>query len=136
MKATSNEKREQIVDAKLRGEKTETIILWVKVSKSTIDKVWARYQSTGSYLAKPHTGKPTRVTPEIEAKIRAKIKEQNDITLEELIEDLDLPIQKTRLAELLDEWNLSFKKRRSTQKNNSEKMCKKSEKSGKKNKKI
>ena len=51
MKATSLEKRVQIVEAKMRKEKTETIILWTKVSKSTIDKVWKRFLETGSAAA-------------------------------------------------------------------------------------
>jgi len=132
MKATSQEKREDIIAAKLRGEKDATIIIWLGVSQSTITKVWARYRNAGDCSAKPHTGRPSRITPEIEMKIRAKIKEQNDITLEELIEDLNLPIQKSRLSELLNLWGLSFKKRTFIRKNSNAKMCKKSEKNGKK----
>jgi transposase len=122
MRATSPEKREQIIEAKQRGEKTEAIMLWVKVSKSTVDKVWSRYQKTGSAQAKAHTGRPSRITPEIKEMIRAQIAETNDITLEELIEKLDLPIKKSQLSNLLASWGLSFKKRRCTQGSSSARM--------------
>ncbi|MEF9880115.1 MAG: hypothetical protein RR975_11925 [Clostridia bacterium] len=111
MRATSPEKRAQIIEAKLRGEKTDTIILWVNVSKSTIDKVWKRYRATGSGLARAYTGRRSKITPEIEEKIRLEINENNDITLAELIEKLSLPIGVSRLSQVLIAWGYSFKKR-------------------------
>ena len=114
MKPTSQEKREQIISAKQRGEKTENIILWVKVSKSTIDKVWRRYRETGNAAAKPYKGSTSKITAEID--------KNNDITLEELIEELKLPIKKSQLSRLLISWNISYKKRHYTQKTNNEKM--------------
>jgi len=110
MRATSNEMRELIVDAKQRGEKTKTIITWFKVSKSTVDKIWSRYRNTGSSHSKAQPGRKPIITSSTEEKIREKIKEENDITLEELIEELNLPIKKSRLSELLIEWGISFKK--------------------------
>ena len=118
MRATSAEKREQIIEAKERGEKTAVIIKWLKVSRSTIDKVWSRYRKTGKGDAIPYTGRPSKITPEIEERIRSAIKATPDITLEELIEELGLPIKKSRLSELLIEWGLPFKKRHFTQKSN------------------
>jgi len=135
MRATSQETREQIVGAKLRGEKTEAIIIWTNVSKSTIDKVWNRYQKIGCCASIPYTGRKSRITPEIERRIRAEITVNSDITLEEMIETLELPIQKSQLSKLLISWGLSFKKRRYTQKNNCVKMYKKSERNGDKPKK-
>ena len=132
MQAASAEKREQIIEAKLRGEKTETIILWVKVSKSTIDKVWRRYRDTGNGLATPYTGRKTRITQELEKKIRSEVDANSDITLAELIEKLDLPIGISRLSQVLISWGYSFKKRRSTRLHKSVKMCKSNVKNGKK----
>ncbi len=66
MRALSYEKREQ--------EKDKTIILWAKTSRSAITKIWNRYQKTGEFSAKAHTGRPSRITPEIEQKIRIKIR--------------------------------------------------------------
>ncbi|MEG1677994.1 MAG: hypothetical protein RR379_10015 [Clostridia bacterium] len=105
------EKRTQIIEAKLRGEKTDTIILWVNVSKSTIDKVWKRYRATGSGLARAYTGRRSKINPEIEEKIRLEIDENNDITLAELIEKLSLPIGVSRLSQVLIAWGYSFKKK-------------------------
>jgi transposase len=42
--------------------------------------------------------------------VRQKIKEQPDITLEEMIDELDLPIQKSRLSEWFIEVGLTYKK--------------------------
>jgi len=122
VRATSQEIREQIIKAKLRGEKTESIMLWTSVSKSTIDKVWGRYREIGCCEAIPYAGRKSQITPEIETAIRAEIASNSDITLEELIEKLDLPIQKSQLSKLLIAWGLSFKKRHSTQKINYAKM--------------
>ena len=130
MQATSPEKREQIIDAKLRGEKTEAIILWVKVSKSTIDKVWRRYRETGSGLATPYPGRRSKITPDLEAKIRIEIDENNDITLSELIDKLSLPIGVSRLSQVLISWGYSFKKRRSTRLRSSGKTLKRNGKTG------
>jgi transposase len=122
MRPISPEKREQIIEAKLRNEKTETIILWTKVSKSTIDKVWKRYRDTGSGLATPYKGRRTSITPEMEALIRAEVDTNNDITLAELVEKLSLPIGISRLSQVLKSWGYSFKKRHSTRLGSSEKM--------------
>ena len=129
MRATPPEIRKQIIEAKLRNENTKTIKKWTKVSKSTIDKIWSRYQKTGSGLAVPYTGRKSKITLDLEKKIRAKIVEKNDITLEDLIEELNLPIKKSQLSNLLIKWGLSLKKRRYMQNNSNEKTCKKNEKS-------
>ena len=76
----------------------------------------------GCCEAIPYTGRQSQITPEIETAIRAEIATNSDITLEELIDKLDLPIQKSQLSKLLISWRLSFKKRHSTQKINYVKM--------------
>ena len=129
MRATSEEKRQQIIEAKLRGEKVKTIILWTNVSKSTIDKVWKRYKETGNSFPIPYTGRISKITPEIEQGIRAKIAVQSDITLEELIEELDLPIKKSQLSKLTIAWGLPFKKRLFMRTDSSGKTYRKSAKS-------
>ena len=50
MRATPPEIRKQIIEAKLRNENTKTIKKWTKVSKSTIDKIWSRYQKQVAVL--------------------------------------------------------------------------------------
>jgi len=135
MRATPQEIREQIIAAKLRGEKVETIKIWYSVSKRTIDRIWSRYQKTGNCLAKTHKGRKSKITPELEGNIRTAIAANNDITLEELIEKLNLPIKKSQLSRLLISWGLTFKKRHFTPKSSSEKTYRKNGVNGVRNKK-
>lgn len=114
MRPISQEKREMIVDAKERGEKPETIAVWAKVALSSVYNILALHKKTNSLIPKPYTGRPSRLTPAHIEKIRATVEAKNDITLEELIDELDLPIKKSRLSEVLNGMNLSFKKRHST----------------------
>ena len=135
MRATPQEIRAQIIAAKLRGEKIEIIKLWYGVSKRTINRIWSRYQETGNCLAKAHKGRKSQITPEMEGHIRAEIAANNDITLEELIEKLNLPIKKSQLSRLLISWGLTFKKRHFTPKSSNEKTSRKNGVIGVRNKK-
>jgi transposase len=94
-----------------------------------------RRNSQFNFLAKPYKGRKSKITPEIEQRIRAEIAVNSDITLEELIEKLNLPIKKSQLSRLLILWGLSFKKRHFTQSGNSEMTSRKSVVNGKKNRK-
>jgi transposase len=116
----------------LRGEKTETIVLWVKVSKSTIDKVWRRYRETGSGFATPYTGMRSKITPKLEGKIRAEIDVNHDITLVELVEKSTLPIGISRLSQMLISWGYSFKTSHSIRRRKNEKTYKKNGRRGEK----
>jgi transposase len=132
MKPITKENRELIVAAKERGEKPEIIAVWFKVALSSVYKILALYRKTSDVTPKPYLGRPSRLTESDLERIRAAIKEKNDITLEELIEELGLPIKKTRLSEVVRAMDLPFKKRRSTRTVNCVKMCKKNAKSSKK----
>ncbi|MDR1002198.1 MAG: hypothetical protein LBL82_02870 [Oscillospiraceae bacterium] len=63
---------------------------------------------------KPFPGRQSILTSEQLEKIKKTVEENNDITLEELIEKLALPIQKSRLSDVLNEMGFSFKKRHFT----------------------
>lgn len=128
MKPISTEKREIIIAASNRGEQPETIALWVGICLKSVYNIINLYNKNDSVEPKPYPGRPSSLTPEHLENIRLAVKEQSDITLEEIIEKLDLPIKKSRLSEILIEMDLSFKKRLSTRKINSEKMSKKSAK--------
>lgn len=112
MKPISIEIRKMIVAAKERGEKEEEIIKWSGVSRGSIYNIFHLYKTTGSVEPKPYPGKKSIVSEEMLEQIRMKIKEKNDITLEELIKELNLPIKKSRLSALLINMGMSFKKRR------------------------
>ena len=114
MKPTDEKTRENIVLAKQRNEKRQTIALWLNVSISTVDKVWRRYRETGSYLAIPYTGRKSDITAEQDDLVRAKIKETPDITLERINEELKLGLTVSGLWRRMDKMGLSYKKRHST----------------------
>jgi len=132
VKPITNENRKLIVAARERGEKPDVIAVWFNVAASTVYNILALYKKTNNITPKPFLGRPGRLTTEDLERIRATVQEKNDITLEELIDELDLPIKKTRLSEILNGMNLPFKKRRSTQTGNYAGTCKKSGKNSKK----
>jgi transposase len=85
--------RKRIIDAKLRGDTEDKIALEKEVNKSTVTKLWALYRKTGSYRARPNpNGRKPALSPQQLEQITTRIKEQPDITLQELIDELNLPV--------------------------------------------
>jgi transposase len=85
--------RKRIIEAKLRGDTEDKIAAEKEVNKSTITKLWALYRKTGSYEARPNPNgrKPALSAGQLE-QIARKIDEQPDVTLQELIDGLGLPV--------------------------------------------
>jgi transposase len=135
MKPISNEKRELLVEAKLRKEKEKNIAEWLKISERSVATIWKRYQETGSFTPTPYPGRTPLLTAEKFEEVKIFVAKNFDATLDEIIEELHLPIHKSRLSVLLIESGLSFKKRLCIQKSSNEKMSKKSEEFGNKTKK-
>lgn len=127
MRAISNEKRELILSARSRGEHPATIALWLGVAVSSVYNICSLQNKLGSIEPKPFTGRRTILTSEQLSQIRQAVELQNDITLDELITKLDLPIKKSRLSTLLISMGLSFKKRLSMLKSNNDKMFRRNE---------
>jgi transposase len=92
-KPLSNDLRKRIIEAKLRGDTEDKIAAEKEVNKSTITKLWALYRETGSYEARPNPNgrKPVLSAGQLE-QIARKIDGQPDITLQELIDGLKLPV--------------------------------------------
>jgi len=92
-KPLSNDLRERIIKAKLRGDTEDKIAQEKEVNKSTITKLWALYRETGSHEARPNPNgrKPALSQRQLE-QITIRINEQPDITLKELIDELNLPV--------------------------------------------
>jgi len=89
----SKDLRKRIIEAKLRGETENKIAEEKEVSKSTITKLWALYRETGSYEARPNpSGRKPVLSEQQLQQITQKINEQPDITLQELIDGLGLPV--------------------------------------------
>lgn len=115
MKPISNEKRELIVEAKQRGEKEGIIAKWLKISKSSIGKIWKLFKDKGNFQPTQYTGRKSRLSDEKIEEIRSTVKERPDITLNELIEHLSLPIKKSQLSKLLIGLGFSYKKNSSSE---------------------
>ena len=114
MRPTSDEKRQIIIQAKKRGENEKTILNWVKdISRSSITKIYKQYQTTGTHQPKPYKGSKSHLSKEQDQQIRDKIKQTPDITINELIEELQLDITESGLSKHLKAMDLSFKKRHS-----------------------
>ena len=68
------------------------------VSGSFVEKLWKRFRSTGSYEAKPHAGGRKRLLAAYEGFIRAEVKAQSDVTLDELAKKLAEASGRTRIG--------------------------------------
>ena len=85
MKPYSQDLRERILAAVKETKLSQAKIAKAfKISQSTLEKWLQRWRDTGSYAALPHGGGHTRALGDCETFIRAQVKKQPDITLEEL----------------------------------------------------
>jgi transposase len=98
-KPLSNDLRKRIIDAKLRGDTEDKIASDKSVSKRTVTKLWALYQTTGSYEPRPNHNcrKPLLSQQQLDTIVQT-IEEHPDITLFELIDKLCLPLGKSALS--------------------------------------
>ena len=95
----SNDLRKRIIAAKARGDTNKKIALEKEVSESAVERLLALYRSTGSYEPRPHSlGRKPRMDAEQLESVRTRIEEQPDITLAELIEELELPVCESALC--------------------------------------
>lgn len=129
MKPISNEKRELIIEAKERGETEKNIAKWLKISERSVTTIWRLYRETGNYLPTPYPGRKPILTPEKWEEVIVLVTNAPDKTLEEIIEELSLPIRKSRLSVLLIESGYSLKKRQFIPQSKTAKMSKKNAKS-------
>lgn len=119
----SLEKREAIIKHMQAGESKEDIAKWLFVCKRTVTRIWNKFITKGRYEAEPrNSGRKPQVTEETMQLVVAKIKEEPDKTLLELIEEFDLGISESALCRRLIKLGLTLKKRRCIQMARSEKM--------------
>ena len=127
----SQDLRNKIVFHKTNGETNADIAHWLRINEKTVRRIWGLYKEKKSVEPKPHNkGRKPAFGQVIMDKIIEKIKEQSDITLEELVEEFDLKISISALCRKLKKLNLNRKKRHFFLKNNSGKMFKSSAKNG------
>ena len=120
MKPYSRDLRERIVAAYDRKEGSQPdIARRFSVSISFVEKLLARRRRLGTIDAKPHTGGPA---PRLDANgreiLRQILREDNDLTLEELSERvrsrLGVELSSSRLGRIVRALDLPLKKSRST----------------------
>jgi transposase len=95
----SNDLRKRIIEAKARGDTNKKIAMEKEISESAIERLLALYRSTGSYEPRiHHRGRKPRLTLDQLESVRVRILAQPDISLLELIEELNLPVCESALC--------------------------------------
>lgn len=83
--AYSNDLRERVIAAvEAGGQSLSQIAKTFQVSDSTVDNWVRRWRETGNSAALPWAGGPRRALAECEAFLRAEVRRQPDVSLEEL----------------------------------------------------
>jgi len=82
---------------------------------STVYKLIKRYKETGNVEASYLVRQP-KITEKHISDIEKLVIEQPDVTIEEIIEKLNLPIKKSQISNILRKLGLNFKKEASTSK--------------------
>jgi len=91
----------------MRGEKEKDIAKWLKISESSVTVTWKRYRDTGYFELTPYPGRDPIMSAEKFEELKLFVAQNPDATLDEIIEALSLPIQKSRLSVLLIKAGLS-----------------------------
>jgi len=106
----------KIIKHKNNGETEENIAKWLFISKSSVTKIWGKFQKTGNPFPEPRKGRKPKVTEEEMEKAIAKQKEKPDITINDLIAECALDITESGMSKKLKKRGITFKKRCCTQK--------------------
>ena len=115
-KILSEDSRERLVAAYEKTKDLANVAMMFGVAESTVYRLVAQKRKTGSLALKLSTrGVKSKLTPLMVEQIKQKIKKVPDITLQELIDELNLPIKTSALCEfIVHKLKLTRKKRRYT----------------------
>ena len=95
--------RKRIIDARKNGDTVEKIAREKNVCTSTINKLLALHRETGEYTPRPlNNGRKPRLTTEQLEAIKLRIIGQPDITLLELITQMQLPLCVSALCRIVN----------------------------------
>lgn len=95
----SNDIRKRIVESRKAGDSITKVAREKGVSESAVLRITNTYKQTGTYTAQPNGGgRKARLTNEQLEQIKQKIHEQSDISLLELIDELNLPVCESALC--------------------------------------
>jgi len=109
----SKDLRQRIIMKHEKGMKPSQIQKELEIkSLSAVCEIIKLYNETGSVEPRPlNNGRPPKMTPKNTADLKAAVLEQPDITLEELKENLNLPISISRICRILNnDLKLPYKK--------------------------
>jgi transposase len=99
----SRDIRKRIIETKENGDSIHKIAREKGVGVNTIACLLRLYRETGSYEPRPlNNGRKPRLDTETLRKIEKRIKEQPDITLYELKEELALPVSLPALCKTIN----------------------------------
>ena len=91
----SKDLRKRIVEARKKGDTVAKIAREKNVSTSTINKLMALYRETGEYTPRPlNNGRKPRLTKEQLEAVRARIIKQPDVSLQELITEIEAELKR------------------------------------------
>ena len=115
-KILSEDSRERLVAAYEKTKDLANVAMMFGVAESTVYRLVAQKRKTGSLALQLSTrGVKSKLTPLMVEQIKQKIKKVPDITLQELIDELNLPIKTSALCEfIVHKLKLTRKKRRYT----------------------
>jgi transposase len=119
MKAYSQDLRERVLAAVQEGEQSQAqIAKQFKIGLSTLELWLRRRRETGHCVALPHGGGRTRTLQDCERFLRAEVKQQPAVTLEELCTRVadahGVPASPSMMCRELQRLQLPRKKRPST----------------------
>ena len=103
------ELRKIIIENHKKGIKPEETSKVLGVGISTIYKLVKRFQQTGKIEAS-YPGRQPKITPEQISDIEKLVIKQPDITIDEIIQTLNLPIKKSQVSNILRKLGFRFKK--------------------------
>jgi transposase len=123
-KPLSQDIRELIIYHNKNGAKNTEIVKWLCVSKTSVERTLRIYREEKTTERKYYNSgrRPAFCEAKLN-KIIEKIREQPDITLEEMIEQFHINISISALSRKLTKLDLTFKKRRYSVKSSSAQMC-------------
>jgi transposase len=99
----STDVRKRIIEAKEKGDSIQKIAREKGVGTNTIACLLRLYRETGSYEPRPlNNGRKGKLSEEMLKRIEERIKEQPDIALYELKEELGLPISLPGLCKIIN----------------------------------
>ena len=85
-------KRSEVITLYREGKSESQITAITKQAKSTVHSTIVRWKQTGSLESKKRSGRPTKVTPQVQKKIDCYLKKHDEAVPKEIVKDLNLDL--------------------------------------------